>query len=734
MRHRFAMAAVALALVVPVGSTSAGEWPAWRGPNADGVSGETGLPSTWSTGGDNLAWHAPFVGRSTPVAIDGQVCVIGRTDEEKITRQEIVACFDARTGAKRWEYRFNVYHTTVPYNRVGWASLVADPETGNVYAHGVQGMLLAFDHDGRLLWKNFTTETLGQIGGYGGRTQTPLIDGDLLILSFVSSGWAEQGAPRHRYYAFDKRTGEQVWVAAPGGFPADMNTQAQPVVATLGGVRTLVAPDADGSVYGLDLRDGSTRWTFRFGKRGLNSTPVVSGDVVFIGHSEENLDTPDMGRLVAFSAKGTGDITATAEVWRINQLSVGFPSPAFHDGTLYVIDNSANLYAVDAATGTVRWEFSLGTVGKASPVIADGKIYATETNGHVVILKPGKDACTELDRDQIEVPGGRYAEIYGSPAIAYGRVFVSTEAGLFAIAQNGRYDGPDPAKPPKKAPPANPAAGEIAAIQAVPMEIAAEPGKPVALHVRAVDANALPVAPPSEATWTLEGLKGTIDGGTFVPDPAVPFQVGKITVAAGGKTAVARVRVIGPFPWSIDFENVPVGKVPPTWISAGGGKFVVQERDGGKVLVQAVREKGLQRSYTFFGRTDDADYTFAMDFQAGQTKRRRPDVGMMAGGYTLDLKGVAQELEVRSWTSELRMAKAVPFAWEMDTWYTMKMSVTVDGAKGTIRGKVWKRGEPEPEDWTIVAEDPIATPSGGPGIVGYAPAEILYDNLTITRN
>ena len=55
---------------------------------------------------------------------------------QKVDMHEVVACFDAGTG-KLGEHRLDVYNTTVPFNRVGWASLVADPETGNVYAHGV---------------------------------------------------------------------------------------------------------------------------------------------------------------------------------------------------------------------------------------------------------------------------------------------------------------------------------------------------------------------------------------------------------------------------------------------------------------------------------------------------------------------------------------------------------------------------------------------------------------------
>ena len=106
---------------------SAAEWHGWRGPTQDGVSTETGLISSWSVDGENLIWVADLIGRSTPVILDGRVCANGRVGEG-ITKQEVVACYDAGTGKKLWEHRFNLFHTTVPFSRVGWANLAGDPE------------------------------------------------------------------------------------------------------------------------------------------------------------------------------------------------------------------------------------------------------------------------------------------------------------------------------------------------------------------------------------------------------------------------------------------------------------------------------------------------------------------------------------------------------------------------------------------------------------------------------
>ena len=51
-----------------------------------------------------------------------------------------------------------------------------------------------------------------------------------------------------------------------------------------------------------------------------------------------------------------------------------------------------------------------------------------------------------------------------------------------------------------------------------------------------------------------------------------------------------------------------------------------------------------------------------------------------------------------------------------------------------VRGKVWKRDDPEPSDWTVTAEDPVPVNQGSPGLVAYAPIDIFYDNVRVMEN
>ena len=243
-----------------------------------------------------------------------------------------------------------------------------------------------------------------------------------------------------------------------------------PIVAVVNGQRLIIDGNADGRIYALQARTGKKVWEFHLSQRGINVSPVIDGTTVYVAHSEENIDQGTMGRVVALDATREGDITETGEVWRINELAVGFSSPLMHEGRLYMIDNSANLYAIDASDGSVLWEESVGTVGKSSPVWADGKLYITEVNGNIHILRPGDDGAEFLDSDELQVADGRYAEIYGSFAPAYGRLYVTAESGIYSIGDPNAPFDPMPGTTPALAS-ETAVTGTVASIQLHPADV-----------------------------------------------------------------------------------------------------------------------------------------------------------------------------------------------------------------------------------------------------------------------
>lgn len=255
-------------------------------------------------------------------------------------------------------------------------------------------------------------------------------------------------------------------------------------------------------------------------------------------------------------------------------------------------------------------------------------------------------------------------------------------------------------------------------------------GDPVALNVIGFDVNGNQTSAIGTLEWMKTGLTGELEDNQFTPDAGARAHAGTVTVHSGELKATARIRVIPSLPWSEDFASVELEKIPTHWIGATG-KFFVREVDGKKVLVKTPVQRGLNRSNVYIGPPTMKDYEIQIDLMGTKDKRRLPDMGLIANRYTLDMQGRHQRLQVRSWASDLRMAKTIDFPWDTDVWYTMRMKVEIVDDKAMIYGKVWRTKDAEPKEWTITAEDPLPNREGSPGIYGYSATVIYYDNLKV---
>ena len=93
-------------------AVTANDWAEWRGPARDGISTETNLPTSWSPAGENLAWKAPFGGRSAPIVMGNRVYLVNTVGKGETLQERIVA-LDADSGRMVWEHRFNVFFTDI---------------------------------------------------------------------------------------------------------------------------------------------------------------------------------------------------------------------------------------------------------------------------------------------------------------------------------------------------------------------------------------------------------------------------------------------------------------------------------------------------------------------------------------------------------------------------------------------------------------------------------------------
>ena len=731
---------LALALLLPAAAALSGsDWPEWRGPARTGTSTETGLPTSWSPSGQNLAWKAAYGGRSSPVVF-GDRLYLQNTVGAGATEQERLLCLNADTGKLLWEHRYNIFTSDVPAHRIAWSSPAVDAASGNVFAISGNGLVMSLSRDGKVLWERSLAEEFGMWTTHGGRMSSPIVDGNQVIVSGLTFSWGQFAGGAHRFISFDKSSGQILWVSAPEGRPTD-TIYANPFVATVNGVRMFFSGGSDGAMHALKANTGEPIWNWLVSKRGLNTAALVVGDDVIVTHSEENIISNEMGMLAAVPAASAGVLADKGARWLVRGVQAGYASPVSDGERIYLLDNGGVLLAFDLKTGKELWKETIGTIAKASPVLADGKLYVGTENtgdagGKFFIIKPGADKAEILDQDWLGTPE-KSEQIIASPIVARGRVYVTSMDALYAI---GAKTAPAKPAPAAAAAPAG-AAGPATIVQVTPTELILKPGEHIALTVRAFDAQGNSVATPGAATWTLENLKGTVADGKFTADKATAGQAGLVKATVGSLSGTARIRVIPDLPWTFDFEDgrdVP----PPEWVNATG-KFAVRDLDGSKVLVKLAENPFAfaKRCRPFMGSTEFSNYTIQADVRGMDRRRQMGDIGIVAQRYELVLFGNHQRLELQPWQPEIQRTVKKDYKWNPDAWYTMKLEVqSVGGGRVRARGKVWPKGETEPAEWTIERIDPIGSLKGAPGLYTDAPSqagggsELYYDNIKVYRN
>jgi outer membrane protein assembly factor BamB len=695
----------------------AADWPEWRGPERNGISLEKGLPEKW-----DLAWKAPYGGRSAPVIFNNRV-YLQNTAGKGPTEQERLMCFDADTGKLLWEYKMNVFQSDVPAHRVGWAAPAVDPETGNIYVYGVGGLLISLSPAGKLLWERSFTEEFALFTTHGGRTVSPIVDGGLVIVSGPTSTWGAQANRSHRFYGVDKKTGEIHWVSTPGGRPYD-TTYSMPIIANVNGTRLLIAGAGDGGVHAMKPQTGELVWQYLMAKRGINTAITMSGTNAIVSHSEENLDTSEMGLIASVDATAKGKIGPEQIKWRHVGFQGGFSSPLVDGDRVYQIDNGSNLYAFDVTTGRQLWKQQLGTVQKGSLVMGDGKLYVGTESGKFYILRPHQDKCDVLLEQTLALD----EQVIASPSIANGRVYFASMDNLYAL-------GKKQMSPSKPAPKPAPGEGAPAWLQVVPTELILKPGDQAKFRVRLFDAQGRFLREEASATWSLEGLRGSVNAGTYQTASDAAGQAGLVKATVGALNGAARVRVVPPLPWTESFDSFQDGQLPPHWVSTVAGKFAVRDLEGNKVLAKAPDETLFKRMRVFFGPWDWSNYTFEADIRLNERRRQLGDAGIVAQRYALMIFGNSGTLELQPWQPETERTVRVPFEWKKDTWYRLKLRVE-NGKDGKTRiyGKAWPASEKEPEKWMIEKVDPIPNVKGAAGLFADAQFGVYYDNLKIYPN
>ena len=399
---------IGFVLIVFNGAISAGEfdWPQWQGPQRNGISKETGLLQSWPKDGPPLAWRISNIGEgfSTPSVANGRIFAMANRNND-----EYVFALSEKDGKEIWAAKIG----PVRHGGGGYPGPRCTPtvDGDRVYALGLVGDLLCLDAaKGDVHWRiDLRKEFGGRSGGWG-YSESPLIDGDKLIVT--------PGGRKATLLALNKKTGNVIWSGViPEG---DSAAYSSIRISKAAGVRQYVQFLSRG-VVGVSAEDGKFLWRYNKPANGTANiaTPVVHDDLVFASS-----DYGTGGGLVKLTKNGDG--IEADEVYFTRNMRNHHGGMILLDGYLYGA-NSGILVCLDFKTGDVMWNGR--PAGKGSIAYADGCFYFRNERGPIFLVKANPKEYEELGR--FNQPDRTRRPAWAHPVVANGRLYIADQENLF---------------------------------------------------------------------------------------------------------------------------------------------------------------------------------------------------------------------------------------------------------------------------------------------------------------
>jgi outer membrane protein assembly factor BamB len=415
----WASGALGIFLLCTAPQAAAENWPAWRGPSANGLSREINLPVTW-TKTENVAWRLalPAWSGSTAIVWDNRI-FLNVAEGNDLSLWAI----DRDKGVPLWKKPLSGGNHREMKQNMSSPSPVTDGR--GVWVMTGTGILKAFDFDGKELWARDIQKDYGRFGLNWGYASSPLLHEDALYVQVLHGMHTNDPSYVLR---IDKATGKTIWRVerptkaireSPDAYttPALVTyNNSTEIVITGGDVATGHDPATGKELWRVDGLNPSNDSSYR-----LVASPIVVGDMIFVPSRER----PNL----ANRAGGRGDVTRSHVVWSFNS-GPDVPTPVTDGQYFYVVRDNGVMFCLDAKTGkTIYGPVRLPSATySGSPVLADGKIYVTNEDGVTSVVRAGPK-FELLGRNDF----GEYT--LSSPAVSDGQIFIRTESALYAVGR-----------------------------------------------------------------------------------------------------------------------------------------------------------------------------------------------------------------------------------------------------------------------------------------------------------
>ncbi len=396
-------------------------WPSWRGPSNNGSTTASNFPTQWSE--SNMVWKVALPGKgcSTPIVAGRRIYLTA-----PVEGKDALLAYDW-DGKLLWQSSFGVEEPGKHRNASGSnPSPVTDGST--IFVAFKSGNLAAVNMDGKVRWEVNLVERYGAVKLFWDFGTSPVVTEKNVVMARMHNGesWLA---------AFDKQTGELRWKTdRTYETPREVdNGYTTPVVIQHGGREALLTWGAE-HVTIHDAADGKLLWSCGdFNPAATPLWPAVASPVVVNSMAVVCFGRADKGspRLHGISLGGAGDVTATNRVWLREDIGAFVPTPVEYKGRVYVLNDRGQLDCIDPKSGTSLWTDTFPKASAnfyASPVIADGVMFAAREDGTVYCARVG-DRFELLSENKID------DRIIAAVVPVENRLLIRGHAGLYCIAR-----------------------------------------------------------------------------------------------------------------------------------------------------------------------------------------------------------------------------------------------------------------------------------------------------------
>jgi outer membrane protein assembly factor BamB len=403
----------------PSGTARAdGPWPRWRGVNIDGKCGETGLMKEWPADGPPLAWQVDGLGSgyASVSIVGGRIYTMGRREGT-----EFVMALKVEDGSNLWSTPLG------PGRNQRGSNCTPTVDGDFVYAISIEGDLICVRADtGEKVWsKNFARDFGGRMMSGWGFSESPLIDGDLLVCT--------PGGDQALLAALDKRTGQEIWKSAvPNGGGAGYSSI---VISRAGGIKQYVQLVGRGLV-GVAADSGQLLWRYERIANGTANipTPLIDGDFVF---TSTGYGTG--AALLRLSREGRGIRVQEEYFLNANKFQNHHGGMILLDGYVYCGHGHNNGFpiCVEMKSGRIMWGGDQRGPGRDSAAVlyADGHLYFRYQDGTMALIGANPRAYQVKGAFRLAT---RHAESWPHPVIADGKLYLRDQQTLMCYDVKAR--------------------------------------------------------------------------------------------------------------------------------------------------------------------------------------------------------------------------------------------------------------------------------------------------------